>query len=774
MASTQELPVTPRRKRASSGADLWRQDAVIKLESFLEPQSTPDVHDIPELDWDDSPHPQDDSPKTPSPVNSPSKAPAADKDKEADSTPRRRLKASGTSLGPTQPRPKIDCTSESGAIDVKPAPLFHNLYPKVLTGKQEQSEILYELPNKYKSRDFTFSRWPRYSDQGPARSTLRFYMPTEERGPLQKRVKKESSVLEQSIQDATVTLVAPSVSVSTNVAGPRDSIRSNSSATTARFSRILPFNAIERLIEDSTRCVASLVKRPDERCSGRAKSFRNVQARLLAHLGELDDPITFIGTLKYLEEFIDTMTCTRYHHKIATEQLKRLYDRYHGYPSTNPHKEHDFKEIDIQALESWVQAWATSPDEGVIRPVSQAGKVGHSASIVSSSGLPGPAVRSTSEKVLQFPKPSAAFLKALQTVDTSKKTSEQEVPEANKQLQTTKPTDQINRKKPNELVAKLDMVIVTVHEIDISEDEQNSDTIENDNLVRYIETTQQHGVAQIYTPNVQSLEKGESSIVTDKSITIEPKEDVQDSRTSKSIRIDNNNNQPMHTTWKFDPTQVYDIKSSIAVFSEPTPKQSPRIQQRPSKPQVNLHQHFRWFHQHLNCSVQDSIYDRLHRPLTDREFDKGLIYMYWVTGSFGFVKIGKTSGKSTENRLNAWRRQCGHEIEEHTRGDEGSALELPHVYRIEALIHEELREARLREEGCQGCGVWHKEWFLVSSKHAQQVIQKWSVFILSRPYDRYGRLKESITKEKIHQLCQPISLSSFSKPPQRHSRQQSR
>jgi hypothetical protein len=726
MASTQELPVTPRRKRASSGADLWRQDTVIKSESFLEPQSTPDLHDIPELDWDDSPLPQDHSPRTPPPVTSPSKPPAADKDKEADSTPRRRLKASRPSLSPTQPRLKIDCTGESGDIDVKPAPLFYNLYPKVLTGKQEQSEILYEVPNKYKSRDFTFSRWPRYSDQDSARSTLRFYTPAEERGPLEKRVKKENSVLEQSVRDATVTLVAPSVSVSANVASPRESIRSSRGLTTTRFSRILPFDAIERLIKDPTRCIASLVTRPDERCSEPAKSLRNVQTRLLAHLAKLDDPITFIGTLKYLEEFTDEMTCTRYHHKIATVQLKRLYDRYHDYPSRNPHDKHDFKVIDIHALESWLQAWATWPDGGDIRPVKYAGKVGVSAALVSSSGLPRPAVRSTSEKVQQFPAPSAAFLKALQTVNTSKRTSEQHASEANKQLQTAEPTEKIDRKKPIAFVAKPLMVIVTVHEIDISEDEQNGDTIENGNLVRYVETTQQYGEAQIYDPNVQSLEKGKSSIVTDMSIKIEPKDDVQDSRANKSIRIDNNNNQPMQTTWKFDPTQFYDIKFSIAdtksskaVFSEPTPKQSPLILQRPSKPQVNLHQRFCWFHQDLNRSVQDSIYHHLRKPLTDREFDRGLIYKYWIAGSFGFVKIGKTSGKSTEKRLKAWKRQCGHEIEEHTRGDEGSVFELPHVHRIEALIHEELREASLRVEGCKGCGVWHREWFLVSSNHAQ-------------------------------------------------------
>lgn len=146
--------------------------------------------------------------------------------------------------------------------------------------------------------------------------------------------------------------------------------------------------------------------------------------------------------------------------------------------------------------------------------------------------------------------------------------------------------------------------------------------------------------------------------------------------------------------------------------------------------------------------------------------------MYWITGSFGFVKIGKTSGKSTEKRLHAWRLQCGHKIEEHMRDKEAFAEQLPHVYRIEALVHEELREVRLREQGCKKCGAWHQEWFLVSPEHARAVIQKWTKFMLSKPYDRYGRLKKSITRERIEKLCQPVTDPRLVKH-SRHSRPKS-
>lgn len=752
--------------------------AVIKSENSLESQSTPDVHDVPELDWDDTPHPQDHSPRTPSPFNSPSRAPAADNEKESESTPRRRVKASRASLmfeaygvsSLTQSERKIYYASESGYIDLKPAPLFHNTYPAVMNGKREESAIIYDTQNHYKSKDFTFSQWARYSDQSSTTSAPRFYMPCEERGPLEKRTKKESSVLEQSVRYDTVTLVTPPVSINAKDAYPRVNIGRNSSVTTTRFSRILPFDAIERLIKQPNRCVASLVTRPDERCWCASRSSINVKTRLLTQLVELDDPTDFIGAMDYLKHFIDAMTCNEYHHRIAIEQLERLHDRKCGIRRRVPHGKHDFTWTDLDALESWLQAWTTLPEGAGFRSVQQAEKLNASAPIGYALGSSGIARDPASEKLLQFPAPSPAFLKALQIVNTSKSTREQHVSEAKDLVQTIVTVNQLDQ-KPNVLAAKLAEVKITVQEINVSEAEENNDNIEKDNSDHYMEKTEKQAVAEIIIPDDQDLEESKTNIVTqltDISRTTEPEEDVQNSQATMRVRVDNKN-QPMHTTWKFDASQVYDFKFITAVAQEPTPKESPRIQPRPRRPQVNLHQNFCWYHQDIDTSVQDAIYDRLSKDLLPHEFEEGLIYMYWITGSFGFVKIGKTSGISTENRLNAWRRQCRYEIEEHTRGEQELAVQLPHAYRVEALVHEELREARLREEGCKRCGVWHKEWFLTSPEHAQLVIKKWSDFMLSKPYDRYGRLKKSITAEKILELCEPVARPTFVKH-SRHSK----
>jgi hypothetical protein len=781
MASTHELPVTPRRKRASSEAILVPYGAVIKSEDSLQPQSTPGVHDVPELDWDDSPHPQDHSQRTPSAFTSPSKAPAADDHNEANNTQRRRVKASRASLmlqsygasSPIQSKPKLYYASESGYIDLKPAPLFHYLYPTMPSQKKEESEILSVVPDLYKSKNFTFSRWARYSHKGSATSTPKFYMPCEERGPLQKRVKKEVFVPEQNVRYDTVTLITSPVSINAKIAYLPPNTGRISSVTTKRFSRILPFDTIERLLKQPNMCIASLVDRPDGRCTFPTRSSKNVKTRLLAQLVELDDPMDFIGVTDYLKYFIDTMTCNRHHHRIATEQLERLLDRYCDRRPKGTHSKHDFTWKDLDFLKSWLQGSTTLPEGRRILPVQQAEKANASAPIVDTIGSSEITVGSPSEKLQHFPTPNAVFLKVLQTMNISKSTREQPASEEKEPVQTITTINRLNR-KPNVLAIKPDEAIIAIQEINIFEAEQINHSIENENSDQYIEVTKKHGVAEILVPIDQGFEKSKISMntqITDVPRTIKPEEEVRDHNATVRIRI-SNNNEPLHTTWKYDAFQIYDFKFIEEAAQEPTQKESPRIQQRPKKPQVNLNQNFCWFYQDVGGSVQGHIYDRLHKDLTSREFEEGLIYMYWITGSFGFVKIGKTSGKSTEKRLNAWRKQCEHEIEEHTRDEGAFAEQLPHVYRIEALVHEELREVRLREQGCKGCGIWHQEWFLVSPEHARAVIQKWTKFMLSKPYDRYGRLKESITRERIEKLCQPV-IDPRSVKHSRHSRPKS-
>ena len=61
---------------------------------------------------------------------------------------------------------------------------------------------------------------------------------------------------------------------------------------------------------------------------------------------------------------------------------------------------------------------------------------------------------------------------------------------------------------------------------------------------------------------------------------------------------------------------------------------------------------------------------------------------------------------------------------------------MPHVYRVEQLIHAELYDYRKKEPQCMGCWKSHKEWFEIPHKHAVKVVTKWASWMLStNPYE---------------------------------------
>jgi hypothetical protein len=98
------------------------------------------------------------------------------------------------------------------------------------------------------------------------------------------------------------------------------------------------------------------------------------------------------------------------------------------------------------------------------------------------------------------------------------------------------------------------------------------------------------------------------------------------------------------------------------------------------------------------------------------------------------LKIGRTS--NVHRRLNEWSRQCSHNLtliryypyssssspspspartsENHTSQETGR--QVPHVRRVERLIHVELAERKIKGQGrCAECGKEHREWFEVEA-----------------------------------------------------------
>ncbi|OKL63930.1 hypothetical protein UA08_00283 [Talaromyces atroroseus] len=93
------------------------------------------------------------------------------------------------------------------------------------------------------------------------------------------------------------------------------------------------------------------------------------------------------------------------------------------------------------------------------------------------------------------------------------------------------------------------------------------------------------------------------------------------------------------------------------------------------------------------------------------------------------LKIGRTS--NVHRRLNEWSKQCSHNLtliryypytasspspsparRPGSETSQGHGRRVPHVHRVERLIHIELADQRVKGEGpCPHCGKEHREWF---------------------------------------------------------------
>ncbi|KEF62610.1 uncharacterized protein A1O9_00583 [Exophiala aquamarina CBS 119918] len=164
-----------------------------------------------------------------------------------------------------------------------------------------------------------------------------------------------------------------------------------------------------------------------------------------------------------------------------------------------------------------------------------------------------------------------------------------------------------------------------------------------------------------------------------------------------------------------------------------------------------------WPKSKINLTVQELIRQTLVRPLTSADMDRsGFIYIFWHPPSFGYVKIGYS--KDVNRRLRTWERKCGFTVDQHSQEDRGLVLRVNHLHRVESLIHAELKDDRVCEPRCPGCGGSHIEWFHVSPAHALKVVAKWtSVSLYSG-----GVLKQGVD---VAELCKVIEDGEAMKPP---------
>lgn len=109
----------------------------------------------------------------------------------------------------------------------------------------------------------------------------------------------------------------------------------------------------------------------------------------------------------------------------------------------------------------------------------------------------------------------------------------------------------------------------------------------------------------------------------------------------------------------------------------------------------------------------------------------GFVYLFQVKGNDRFVKIGYTS-RGLDERHDEWQFECNRDP---IRRYPFTLLPLPvpHARRIEALCHAQLDHCRVRIK-CEACLEDHIEWFEVGVAEAIEIIQYWSTWMLSSPY----------------------------------------
>jgi hypothetical protein len=153
--------------------------------------------------------------------------------------------------------------------------------------------------------------------------------------------------------------------------------------------------------------------------------------------------------------------------------------------------------------------------------------------------------------------------------------------------------------------------------------------------------------------------------------------------------------------------------------------------------------------------------------LSEKEDRKtGSIYIYWLKPDCRRLKIGYTARTkhNPTKRLQEQRNDCAKDYQFHESSPH--AITLPHVRRVEKLIHEELKEYR-KMATCDSCSrrkgkpVSHNEWFDIDKALVVMVYQKWKDWILTHPYEDDGKNNWILKKDALRSLgevCKPVEV----------------
>ena len=130
---------------------------------------------------------------------------------------------------------------------------------------------------------------------------------------------------------------------------------------------------------------------------------------------------------------------------------------------------------------------------------------------------------------------------------------------------------------------------------------------------------------------------------------------------------------------------------------------------------------------------------KIEQPLTKLAWKTGTVYMFTRPSSPGFVKIGYTT-VAVADRMREWSESCFY-----TPVVQHAIHGIPHVFRVEQLIHVELKEYWRREMRCRhnpDCPKQHQEWFEITVEHAKRTMDRWAEWMKQAvPYNDSGLLR---------------------------------
>ncbi|OAG07516.1 DUF1766-domain-containing protein [Paraphaeosphaeria sporulosa] len=159
-------------------------------------------------------------------------------------------------------------------------------------------------------------------------------------------------------------------------------------------------------------------------------------------------------------------------------------------------------------------------------------------------------------------------------------------------------------------------------------------------------------------------------------------------------------------------------------------------------------------------SISTALHREIIKPLPPSSLKDGFIYVFWDKEHFGKVKIGRTN--DLERRLKEWNRDCNRIHMYHPASQREELSKIPHVSRIERLIHIELKECR-KQRYCPSCDKTHQEWFDVGEASVTKIFRKWQDWIMQRPYaldpitDTWVLRPEVM--QTLDQVCEPVVLA---------------